>query len=167
MQSLRSCANELVSTSHQRLLVLEKLSTLKNETLPYTYIYICIYIYTYICRPLRPRRVRTCPTLPNKNLLITPTFQYNRASKKQQNKKTGRPWKFNTLGRLIRPWRFNKPGRFIKSQDRLAYGDIGGLTNLADLQNHRTAQHTNPQNHKPPLLTYDQSKLQDSMSFFA
>ena len=34
------------------------------------------------------------------------------------------------------------------------------------MTNHKAAKHTNTQNHKPPLLTYNQSKLQVSMSFF-
>ena len=63
----------------------------------------------YIRRPLRPWRVRTHPILPNKNLLIQPSFQYKQSSKKQQSKKARRPWKFN------------KPGRLLKSKDRLAY----------------------------------------------
>ena len=64
---------------------------------------MCAYgIYIYIRRPLRPRRVRTHPILPNKNLLIQPTFQYKQSSKKQQSKKTKRPNTFNKPGRLIR-----------------------------------------------------------------
>ena len=57
----------------------------------YIHTYMYIYIYIYIRRPLRPRRVRTCPTLPNKNLLIQPTFQYKQTSMKQQSKKTRKP----------------------------------------------------------------------------
>ena len=74
------------------------------------YIYSCIY-------PPTPKAsaCETIRSLPNKNLLIQPTFQYKQTSKKQQRKKTRRPWKFNKPGRLIRPWKFNKPGRLIKS----------------------------------------------------
>ena len=71
--------------------------------------YTALQYSSLIRRPLRPRRVRTHPILPNKNLLIQPAFQYKQSSKKQQSKKTKRP---NT---------FNKPGRLIRSQDRLAH----------------------------------------------
>ena len=40
---------------------------------------------------LKPRRVRTFPALPNKSLLIQPTFQYKQSSKKQQGKNRGSP----------------------------------------------------------------------------
>ena len=66
---------------------------------------IYVYIYIYICiYPPTPKAsaCETIPILPNKNLLIQPTFQYKQASKKQQSKKTKRPNTFNKPGRLIR-----------------------------------------------------------------
>ena len=69
-----------------------------------------MYIYIYIYAPTpKASACETIRSLPNKNLLIQPTFQYKQSSKKQQSKKTKRP---NT---------FNKPGRLIKSKDRLAH----------------------------------------------
>ena len=44
----------------------------------------------------------TISILPNKNLLIQPTFQHKQTSKKQQSKKIKRPSTFNEPGRLIR-----------------------------------------------------------------
>ena len=61
---------------------------------------MCDSLY-YIRRPLRPRRVRTHPILPNKHLLTQPIFQYKHPIKKQQSKKTKRPNTFNKPGRLI------------------------------------------------------------------
>ena len=45
---------------------------------------------------------KTIRSLPNKDLLIQPTFQYKHSIKKQQSKTTKRPNTFNKPGRLIR-----------------------------------------------------------------
>ena len=44
----------------------------------------------------------TIPSLPNKHLLIQPTFQYKQSSKKQQSKKIKKPHTINKPGRLMR-----------------------------------------------------------------
>ena len=50
----------------------------------------------YTCPPTpKASACETIRSLPNKNLLIQPTFQYKQSSKKQQSEKTRRPNTFN------------------------------------------------------------------------